>query len=107
MNYQQIPSYILEILGGKEARILILGTLSGAAAQAICKEYLKKHPEFLDEQPLENKEVKPEVIPRKRRLRRVLPHLLRGGALTEIAGLSAIKLVKFLAANGLLAGFLK
>lgn len=74
----------------KEIRMILFGTAIGGILQIICREYIKRHPEFLKAEP-----------GRK-------PRLPRGGASIEISGISikviAKIVIKFIAKKGLLTG---
>ena len=78
-----------------DVKIIIIGTVIGGILQVLARQYLKSHPEFLEDAP---------VTKKKCRRPRFLPP--RGGALIEISVIKIVTkvILSFIAKKGLLAG---
>jgi hypothetical protein len=84
--------YALKIfLSRKDVKIFIFCIVTGGILQVVCKEYLKNHPELIEDAPVTNS-----------RPRFLSP---RGGALIEASAIS-IKVMIFLANNGFITSVL-
>lgn len=101
-------TFIRSLLYRKDIKIIVITTISGGVLQIICRRYMKSHPEFLKEKNGNLKEAE-SGIKNKNRNPRFRVFLPRGGMIGELSGISikviATAVIKFLADNGLLAGF--
>ena len=76
-----------------DVKIIIISTVTGGILQIISKQYLKSHPELLEDEP---------VTKEKRKRPKFLSP--SGGAFIEVSGISFKIVIKYLANKGLLTG---
>ena len=100
MNYQ------IFILSRNELKIIIVGTIVGGIFQLIYHNYIKNHPELLNNENSEKLEPK-KVQPEKPAFRRFFP---RGGVIIELVGakltINVIKTIIYVANKGALTAML-
>ena len=97
LRFKMSLTFLKIFLSRNDVKLVIICTVTGGVLQAISKQYIKSHPEFLKDAPVTKEKYRP--------LKFFFP---RGGAVFEITGIS-IKVVaqiavNFLAEKGLISG---
>lgn len=91
MNLTSIKIFLCR----NDVKLIVISTVTGGILQVVSKQYLKRHPELLNDTPVAKKKSK--------LLKFLLP---RGGALVEISMVSFKVVLNFLAQKGIMAGLL-